>query len=116
MGAVVFTLDAQGVGSDGNRRVVIGKYHLSTTYASGGDTFDPSDIGLEILDEIVLGPARDPGSETVIICDCTATAPLAATRFTTGSPAGKITGYAVPAEISSGDQSAFVGRFVAFGS
>ena len=116
MGAVVFTIDPLGVGSAGNRRCVIGSYHLSTSYASGGDTFDPSDIGLQILDEIVLGLARDSGSETVIACDCTAVLPLVATQFTAGTPAGKITGYAVPAEVSPGDQSAFIGRFVAFGS
>lgn len=54
MGACVVTLDTGPTHSVDHQRRVTGTLHLSTSYASGGDTWTAANFGLGLVDDIVI--------------------------------------------------------------
>lgn len=129
MGALTFAIDQMKPGSAGDNRQVIGTLTFSDAYATGGDTFDPADLGLMILDSMEIEVGNNGVDNTPLQPRCANAVPIMSTKASGGSPSGRVTAYAIPgtpaanigtevglAEIDNGtDLSAFSARFVAYG-
>lgn len=111
---VTFTIFPDGIDASGHKTRIIGTLTLSADYQTGGDTFDPGQLGLAVLDQLILGFGRDPNSgASLIACRQTNDTPLQAS--TTSTPAGKIQAFTALDAEATGNLSAFVVPFVAWG-
>jgi hypothetical protein len=111
---VTVNIFPDGYDASGHRTRIHGYLTLSDDYQAGGDTFDPGQFGLAVLDSLVLGLGRHAGGTTIIFpVYVEAAAPLQAS--TTETPAGLIQAFTATGTEFSGDASGFVIPFVAFG-
>ncbi|TAK94594.1 hypothetical protein EPO05_06125 [Patescibacteria group bacterium] len=104
--------------SDGNVRKVFGKMTFSNSYASGGDTFDPIDMGLAQLDMLQINPAVD-ATPIILIPVCLNTYPVPSTRTSSGStaPLGRVALFLqdFTQVTATTNESTFSADFVAWG-
>lgn len=112
MGAVVVV----SVSSEGDltlsKRIVIGTLHLSTSYASGGDTFTVGQFGLEKIDFMSLNLGLNSGDVTKAIL----LTPILPATATGSAAAGTIQAFWSAASATflaeaSGDLHAYVANY-----
>jgi len=125
VGALTFAMDPDLPIAFGNRRMVTGMMFFSNSYATGGDTFEPNDLGFELLELLIVAPSFVIGSsDKVVIPVCTRIRPI-----TQSEAAGTVALYGVDTtpnadvgaqsalqEITAGTNvSTFCARFLAIG-
>lgn len=117
MGTVVVTIANPGpdpVDYFGSRKVVFGTLHLSTSYATGGDSYTAGQFGMERIDMLEIAQPGDGNTTSWMLAPIlpTTVGQSAAGKiqaFGTGSGAGAL------AEAGNIDLSSFVANFLAIG-
>lgn len=117
MGALTITLLGMQPSVDGNQRTVMGKMTFSDSYATGGDTFDPIQLGLAQLDLLLVTAASD-ANPAIITAKCMNTYPLASkTLNPTNGTDGLVAAFAAAGteEAAQTNLSTFSFNFLAIG-
>ena len=95
MGALTFTLDTENIAvSFGNKKVTFGTLTFSGSYSAGGDTYDPSDVGLAVVDMFIVQAAVTTVPAAILAASVN-TAPFRA------SGVGKVAAFATRDPLSS---------------
>lgn len=101
MGALTVKID-QTFSSAGNRTMVLGTLTWSSSYATGGDTVDPMQLGLDILDALIVGPALN-ATPIAFVPAVTSAFPAKSTMLSGGTPPVKVAAMTVPDPIPAAD-------------
>jgi hypothetical protein len=110
MGACTVTLVEQTV--FGNKRVVYGRIAASTSYAAGGETFTAAQMGLDVIDKMVVIPSILVSTKAYI----PVIIPTGGSWPATGGKMALVGGSASSGLAEgSGDLSAFTQEFQAWG-
>lgn len=110
MGACTVTVIEQTV--DGNKRVVLGRIAASTSYAAGGESFTAAQMGLDVIDKLIVQPS--------VLVSTKAYIPVVVPTGGSWPAAGgklALVGASASSGLAegSGDLSAFTQEFIAYG-